>query len=267
MIVISHNFVLSANPRVDPDRPAVGYRNIVTPSTIVADTAEANYPASNLANPATDSEWRAADDSEQYLTITVSDPEDIDYVGIARHNFGSAEIPVSIWEFVDGIWQELVEDVMPADDSPLLFRLVPQSRAQIRIRMKHGTAAPRAAVVYVGKLLDLQRRIYVGHTPLPDGRKLNVANGRSESGVFLGRIVLGEWRESTVSLSLLSPAWFRANMRPFLKAAAENPFFFAWRPESYPDEVGFGVLTNDPMPVPEAPSNKISLELIIRGVA
>lgn len=266
MIVISLNYVLSVIPEIDPDLPALGYRNVVTPSTIVADTQDVNFPASNLANPATNLEWRAADDSEQYLTVTISDPEDIDYVGIARHNFGSAEIAVSIEEFVGGDWQELVEDIMPADDSPLMFRFVPHSCAQIRIRMREGIAPPRAAVVYVGKLLDLERRIWVGHTPLPHARKLNLVSGISESGNFLGSILLGESRSTTVSLSLLSPEWRRANLEPFIKTRPA-PFFFAWRPQSYPREVGYCWITNDPMPVPVAPANLLSEDWSITGIA
>lgn len=266
MIVISQNYALSVVPEVDANLPAIGYRNVVTPSTIVADTQDVNYPASNLANPATNSEWRAADDSEQYLTITISDPEDIDYVGIARHNFGSAEIPVSIEEFADGGWQELVEDIMPGDDSPLMFRFEPHSCAQIRIRMQPGNEPPRAAVVYVGKLLDLERKIYAGHTPLPHARKINLATGISESGNYLGSIVLGEFRSTSVPFSLISPDWYRQMMEPFIKTRP-SPFFFAWRPQAYPHEVGYCWITNDPMPTPTGPSNLLSFDWSITGIA
>lgn len=267
MIVISSNYVLSVVPTVDPDLPAVGYRNVVTAAGISADTAETNYPATNLANPATHLEWRAADMTEQYITITSSEVDPIDYVGIAKHNFGTAEISPSIEGFIDGVWTELVEPVMPADDSPLMFRFVAQSLAQIRIKLPTGSAKARAAVVFVGKLLDLERKIYVGHTPFHYGRRSTVANGMSESGNFLGRIVLGEWRETTVPLSLISPAWYRANMDPFLKRWNEITFFFAWRPSTYPREVGYGWFTDDPKPAPAGPSNLIALDWALSGIA
>lgn len=267
MLVISTNYVLSpAAAAADPDLPAVGWHNVVVASGIVADTEEANYPASNLANPATHLEWRAADDTEQYLTVTTNYVEDIDYVGIAKHNFGTAEIVVSIEGFIDGVWEEIAEEVMPADDSPLIFRFAAQSLAQVRIRLQPGSSEARAAVVYVGKLLDLERKIYVGHTPMTDGRKSNVANGMSESGNFLGRIVLGEWRDTTVPLSLISPAWFRTYMRPFLAVAKEVPFFFAWRPHTYKNEVGYGWFTDDPKPAPVGPSNLIALDWALSGI-
>lgn len=267
MLVISTNYVLSpAAAAADPDVPAVGWHNVVVASGIVADTQEANYPASNLANPATHLEWRAADDSEQYLTVTTNEVDPIDYVGIAKHNFGTAEIVVSIEGLIDGDWEEIVEEVMLADDSPVIFRFAAQSLAQVRVRLQSGSDVPRAAVIYVGKLLDLERKIYVGHTPLPHGRKSTVANGMSESGNFLGRIVLGEWRETTVPLSLISPGWFRTNMVPFLAVAKEIPFFFAWRPHTYKNEVGYGWFTDDPKPAPVGPSNLIALDWALSGV-
>jgi hypothetical protein len=102
--------------------------------------------------------------------------------------------------------------------------------------------------------------------PLPDARRVSVANNRSESGNFLGRIVLGEWRESRVPLSLITPEWFRANMRPFLKHAAELPFFFAWRPGTYPAESGYAWFTGDPDPAPAGPSNLIAVVWTMGGI-
>ena len=270
MLVISTSYVLSpAAAAKDPDVPVVGWHNIVTPGGVSADTAEAGYPASNLANPATHSqaEWRATDASAQNITITLSDIDPVDYVGIARHNFGSAEIAVSIEGYIDGVWTEIVEQMMPSDDSPLMFRFAAQSLAQIRIVLAAGLTPPRAAVVFVGKLLDLERKIYVGHTPLSHGRKSTVANGMSESGNFLGRIVLGEWRESIVPLSLISPGWYRENMEPFIRRWNEITFFFAWRPASYPREVGYAWFTDDPKPAPESPSNLLALQWALGGIA
>lgn len=267
MIVISSAYVLSVVPAVDPDLPAIGYRNVITPGGIVADSQLANYPASNLANPLTHVEWRSATAAEQYLTFSLGEVGEIDYVGIARHNFGTAAIAVSVEALIEGVWTEIVEPILLDDDAPLMMRFLPQSIASLRIRMPHGTAAPRAAVVYVGRLLDLARKVWVGHTPIPHGLKTNVANNMSDSGNFLGRIVLGESRESTVPLSLIDPDWHREYLVPFLKAAQTRPFFFAWRPGTYPREVGFCWFTNDPRPAPAGPSNLVALEWALGGIA
>ncbi|TGN89425.1 hypothetical protein EOW77_0003615 [Bradyrhizobium yuanmingense] len=267
-LVISQNFVLTDSTPEFPvtlDHPVIGWHSVVTSAGIVADNEDPDFPASNLANPATHEEWRSDDDGTQYLTVTTGYVDDIDYVGIARHNFGSEQIPIRI---DDGAGNVLVEEVMLPDDSPALFRFTAQSLATVKIRMDAGTGKlPRAAVVYVGKLLVLERKIYVGHTPLTQARKVNVQNGRSERGNFLGRIVLGAWRETTIPLSLLSPAWYREHGGDeFLAVAAETPFFFGWRPQSYPYEIGYCWLVDDPMPVPVGPSNRIAFDLKVSGV-
>lgn len=249
------------------DHPVIGWHNVVTASTIVASAESANFPASNLANPATHLEWRGTDTSEQYLTITTNEVDPIDYIAVARHNWSTAEIPVSVEGFIGGVWTEICDEVMLPDDGPALFRSELQSLSQLRFRLQEGSAIPRAAVVYAGKLLVIQRKVYVGHTPLPQARKRSIVNGRSESGNFLGRIVLGESRETTVPLSLLDPAWYRATMDPFMAAAGEDPFFFAWRSQSYPREVGFCWLTDDPMPAPVGPSNLLAFDLKLGGIA
>lgn len=269
-IVISTALVLADSADgLSLDHPVIGWHTVVTSTTIAADTEDANYPASNMANPATHLEWRAGDTTEQYITVTTNYVDDIDYVAIAKHNLSSGEIPVSVGYFDTSsppVWVELVDEVMLSDDGPAIFRFTAQSQATVKIKLGAGTDPARIAVVYVGKLLVLERKIYVGHTPLPHARKFSIANGRSESGNYLGRIVLGEWRESSIPLSLISPAWYRSNMDPFLAVADETPFFFGWRPETYPRECGYGWLIEDPMPTPTGPSNLIAFDLKVGGV-
>lgn len=270
-IVISSALVLAeVADSLSLNHPVIGWHNLVTSSSIVADNEEVNYPASNLANPATNLEWRSDVSTEQYITVTTNYIDDIDYVGIAGHNFSSGEIPISVGYFDTSsppVWVELVEEVMLPDDGPVILRFTAQSKAIVKIKLGAGSENPRAAVVYLGKLLVIERKLYVGHTPLPDGIKSSVVNGRSESGKFLGRIELGEWRESTIPLSLISPGWFRTYMRPFLRDGRNLPFFFAWRPEDYPFETGFAVLMEDPVPVPTGPSNLIAFDMKVSGVA
>ncbi len=248
------------------DHPVIGWHNVVTAATIVADEEDDNHPASELANPATHLYWQGTSTAAQEITITTNEVDGIDYVGLAGHNFGTAEIALSLG-YYDGVtWVELVEEFMPADDGPLLLRFVLQSRATVVISLASGSAIPRAATAYCGKLLVIERQIYAGHVALPDGLKTSFVNGMSETGNFMGRIELGAWNESVIPLSLLSPAWFRSNMRPFLQRTDRAPFFFGWRPQTYPREIGYCWLIEDPVPAPVAPSNLIALEMKVRGL-
>jgi hypothetical protein len=279
-VIVSSDLVVS--PGVDginADNPLIGYQSLVTTGNLTATTADPAFPASNLANPSTVLKWKADPGSpvaDEYLTVTTGTADDIDYVGIAGHNFGSGQMPVSI-EYLDEAaspptWEELIGETLLPDDGPALFRFTPQPIGQIRVRIQPSLAvvpvAPAvAAVLYVGKLLVVQRRIFVGHTPIPYGRRLNVANHRSIAGAFLGRIVLSETTETSVDLPNLTPAWYRSYFEPFLVAAKEIPFFFAWRPGAYPREIGFAWLTGDPQPANQLPNGLMQVSFDMAGIA
>lgn len=98
-LVISENLVLE-DTSIPAGTPLIGWRNIITPTNIVADTEDVDHPDNNLANPATHLEWKASNfsppSSEQFITITTGTADNLDYVGIARHNLGTLQIPVGI---------------------------------------------------------------------------------------------------------------------------------------------------------------------------
>ena len=276
-VVISNSLtlgdVVSGGGTINGNNPIIGYRNLVTTANLSSTTQDPNYPTTNLGNPSTSLKWvgNASPPADEYVTVAVNTAEEIDYVGIARHNFGTAQITVSVEGLVDAealpeVWDEIVEETIPANDQPLILRFAPAAYASIRIRLQPGTAAPTAAVVNVGKLLVLQRRIYVGHTPINYGRSSKVVNAKSENGGFLGRIVLNEAVTTSVELQNLTPDWYRTYFDPFVTAAREKPFFWAWRPRDYPAECGFAWLTNDPTPNNQRPNGMMQVSFEMGGI-
>src|SRR5688572_18129374 len=276
-VVIQSGIVIgSGDHDFDADTPVIGYENRVTTENVTATTEDPLFPVTNIANVSTALKWKSgagSPSSEEYITVILDTEENVDYLGIAGHNFGvgSAGAPVSVEGQSEdgGAWTELVGEQLLANDGPVIFRFTEQSLYAIRLRIQENENAvtPHLAVMYVGKLLLLQRRIYVGHTPVTYGRKLQVVSHRSISGAFLGRIITGQMRQTSVSLSNLTPGWYREYMDPFLLDAQENPFFFAWRPGDYPAEVGFCWLTDDPMPVNQRSNGMMQVNLNMEGVA
>lgn len=275
MIVLSNNLVLSATETTNVNNPVIGYRNIVTPSNVTSSTAATGFPASNLGNPATHLKWQGGvNTGDEYITITTNTLDDIDYIAVAKHNFGSGQNPLSVDLNVAGDspdvgFVEVVQETMLSDDSPVLFRFTAQPGTQIRLRIQPGILVPEAAVVYVGKLLEMERsiKIDVDHTPINMGRVSKVVNGKSTSGNFLGRIMLGEFRESTADFDHITPDWYRSDFDPFVVASQEDPFFFAWNPTEYPLEVGYVWCVSDPMPDVHPVTRRIAVQLKMQGVA
>lgn len=267
MIVVSSSLVLSESD-VTPDHPIVGYRNRVDVDNIAATASDANYPVSNLANPATHLRWQGTGTGTQYLTHTTGGADPYDFVGIAKHNFGFAAWTVSIEGDDGGGYDEIVSPVIPGDDAPLLFRFTPGSFTGLRIKLAGGTAVPRAAVVFFGKLLVLPRKIWQDHTPINFGRRQKVISGRSESGHYLGSVATGAWNEGRIKTSLLDPADYRDDIDAWLKAAVfdRQTFFFGWRPQSYPNEVGYCWATNDVQPKNASGHGLMEFDMQIAGV-
>ena len=280
-VVISSGAVLTPGvDGLDNNSPLVGYHNVVTESNVTATTEDPDFPAANLANPSTHLRWRSGAGSpstEEYITVDLAgeDSPDIDYVAIARHNFGSSQAVISVEgateEGSPESWVELVSERLLPDDGPALFKFTKQSLFGLRLRIQESQAAtpatPYLGVIYVGALLYLQRRIYVGHTPQKYGRKIQVANQMSWDGEFLGRIVLSRRTATTVEVKNLTPDWYRSYMDPFIAAAQEKPFFFAWRPGDYPYEVGYAWVVNDPQPSNQLPNGMMQISLDVEGIA
>jgi Concanavalin A-like lectin/glucanases superfamily len=159
---------------------------------------------------------------------------------------------------------------MITDNKPILFRWTPGvPMGFINLRIRPETAAPEIAVVYAGELLVLERSITIGrgHVPITYGRRTNIVNGMSETGNFLGRIVLCEYRESKAEFEWFTPAFYRSDIDAFLDFAQEAPFFWVWNPEEYPEEVGYVWLTNNAEPETDPVTRRIALTLEMRGIA
>lgn len=278
-VVISDSLVLGSASGVNANNPIIGYHNLVMAGSISATTEDTDFPAINLANVSTNLRWKGILGSpsfnDEYITIILDTPNDIDYVGIARHNFGTGLIAVSIEGLAEeddspAEWFELTSDVLLPNDTPAIFRFTPQSLYAIRIRLQASQAAvpvaPEAAVVYVGLLLVLERRIYVGHTPLPYGRRAKITNARSESGNFLGRVVLNEMVTNGIELNNLTPGWYRTYLDPFVIASKEIPFFFNWRPGTYPYESGYAWIVNDPAPTNQRSNGMMNIKFELNGI-
>lgn len=275
-VVLASSITFDASPLAlfGPDNPLIGWHNIATAATISASSENASFPADNLASPSTYKRWRSASTANgQTLTNTGLPANDVDYVAIAGHNFGSAAIPISLEGRTStgpDVWATIVPTFIPPDNAPLIFRFAPQAIDAVRILFGSGgtlSTFPEAAVLYVGRILILERKIWTDHTPITFGRIARIANGRSESGNFLGRIVLNEKNETKINVQHVTPAFYRSNIDPFIEASKEFPFFVAWRPNAYPNETGYAWMMNEPAVTHASPHGLMQLELQLQGLA
>jgi hypothetical protein len=273
MLVITTAIVLSAAETAYPaGTPRILWENIVTSSNIAADSEAVGYPASNLANPATHLEWRAAAAGDVEITITVGVVDNQSAVGIARHNFGSAAIAVEVGYYDEmAAWVSLAGPQIPADDEPLLFQWTAQSLSEIVIKLVEGDEAARAAVVYAGQMLIMPRGVDVDADFLVPrfARKTEYAAPLSESGNYLGRIVTSQYIDGVShTYSHLVSDFIREEIDPFIASVqAGDPFFYAMLADdgvSY--DVAYAWFTEDPKPLKSPVTGRYKLNFKMSGI-
>jgi len=265
-IHLSPNLVLTLEA-ISANAGKLCFKNIVNSSNITATSflvdGATSFPPSNMSNPATAFGWEAADTSDQTITITNDSSTEVDYIGIARHNLNQSGLEVTI-KF-DGIVVSPATSI--SDAQAQLFLFVGASPALIEIAITGATDPAKIAVVYVGKSLDLQRNIYVGHTPVTYGRDIQQMSGVSQSGEYLGEVRFNQTLSTSVSLLHLTPEWYRQNLDEFFGRVPRSPCFWAWRPGTYPAEVGYCWIEGNPRPVNQLANGMMSIDWNFRGIA
>ena len=259
--VIGRGLVLSKVTSLDNNAAIIGYHNLATVSTVTATSETIDNPITNISNPATAYRWQASSNADQVITIQ-TDGQEIDYVGIARHNLNQAGLSITVR--YDGV--TVASNVNVSDNQAILYLQTVAAPDVVTITISGATTAASIAVLYVGKSIRLERNIYVGHTPITYGRDRTTINGVSENGQYLGEIVVRQTNKTSVSLSNLTPDWYRNTLDPFFSLAPRVPCFWAWRPTTYAAEVGFCWVEGDPQMSNQLSNGMVSANWTFKGL-
>lgn len=151
--------------------------------------------------------------------------------------------------------------------APLIFRFT-STFDFINLQLASGSEAAQMAVIYAGILLVLERGVKadVGHIDIVHARRSNVLSGMSESGNFLGRVLVSEWRESAAEFAWFTPDWYRDNFESFVIGAMTDPFFWAWNPDEYPEETAFAWIIDDIQPETDPATRRMAATISMRAI-
>lgn len=263
---ISSSMVIGAFPDIFPLTHArIGYRNIVRTADVITSGTAAEASFLSLQNDFTNEAW-VADSLSSSITIDAGSAQTVDYIGIASHNLGSAGHVVNVeYSFNDEDYV-LVDEFVPTDDSAIMSLFNRISARYWRISISGGNTAAQIAILYFGEALAMQRPIYGGHNPVTLNRSITKREAVTESGQFVGNVVVRRGFETAYSWSNLSADWYRENFDPFAIHALSMPFFIAWRPQDYPGEVSFGMATDEPRPSNQGVRDLMSVSMNFRGL-
>jgi hypothetical protein len=275
MIYISNALYLS-NLAEYGKRPALGWHSIITRSNITATSATADRPVENLWTPDTSLAWEASGTGTIYINIDNTAAKSVDYLGIAKHNFGSGGIEYTLQSSLDNVaWSDVFAPKVVTTDRAIVHHFDSTDAPYLRLRMVAVTDAPIIAHMKLGELLILEQPMYVGHAPATlSPRAKRITNG-SESGQYLGQVITRRWYESECKQENADPAWVRSNLADFIDhvqigraddGTAQGTFFFAWRPADYPNELIYGWTDDDIKPTNQRPNGMMEYSFSIQGV-
>lgn len=236
-------------------KPRIGWQTYTLdlgPADVSATSAATGYPADAVLRPDTAERWKPTG-ADASITINLGATRTVSYVGIAAHTLGSTGTSVTV----------LGETISPADDEPILLLTTEQSVSSITLQLGGGPA--HVGVVYVGEVLEVQRPVYGGHNPGPINRDTTMKKSLSRGGQFLGQHIRRKGYSTGVSLENLGPDWYRDNMDPFAVHARRYPFFFAWRPTRYPEEVMYAWTPSDLQPSNTGTRDLMAVDFDLRG--
>lgn len=249
-VIISPNLVIPEDTQTPPfplSHARIGYKSILTENNVTASSQAAGFPASSLSNPLTYEQWRP-EDSTATVTVDYGETVDADYLGIGGgHNLSNVAATVQIEWSTDGNSWTLLKELKPGTNRPIMLLFDTITARYWRVTFIADSPV-QIGTMYIGEALAMERPIYGGVTPITMARQTEYANNQSETNQFLGRSVIREGVSFSLTWQHLTARWYRDNFEPFVIAARERPFFIAWRPSRFPEEISFCWTTDDIVP-------------------
>ena len=243
----------------------IGYDNFVPAATVTATSAEAVWPADSVQRENTFERWQPPSGNAS-ITIDNGTAKSADYIGIAVHTLGSSASTITVQYFDLTSGWTTIETVSPLENSAIMAIFAEVTARYFRVIVA-GSTAPQIGVIYLGVALAMQRAIYAGHSPITLARRTVKRPTKSEDGQFLGSSTIRYGLQTGFAWKHLKAQWYRDNFDPFVKSARSKPFFIAWRPSKFPNEIAYGWSTGDITPSNMGVLDYMDVSMSVEGYA
>lgn len=203
-----------------------------TATILSQSSAPTGYLADNAFNGTTYDRYKPTS-SPAEIVLDLLAAKDVDYIATLTKNVTSIQILRSS----DNITYTSIATLSSTDASNMiLFDNVTYRYYKIIFT---GTNI-EVINIKLGLSLEMQRAIYSGHSPLALSRIHAIRPNVSETGQFLGATVRRKGLKGQFSWNNLQATWYRNNFDVFAQSIPQaNPFFIAWRPQSFPNDCNY----------------------------
>jgi len=231
-----------------------------TGGTISATSTDSDYFVDGPSTSLTYEKWRPTGASASW-TQNGFPSQTVDCICIGAHTLGSAGSSVTVQTWSGSSWLTK-GTVSPADDSDLFFIFEPVTTTGIRVTI--GTSIAEIGVIKGGEALQMQRPLYGGHTPLALARQTIMRSNMSATGEFLGRTKQRTMFQTSFAWSHLTAGWVRSNWPTLQRGIETEPFFIAWRPETF-SEAALCYIEETPIPENQGMRDFMSVSMNVTG--
>ena len=223
------------------------------PATVSADVVGETYNSDAVLGANTYERYDPA--TAATITLDFGVNVDVSYLAIAAHSLSnpndSTVERIVIQYSDDNISFTTLYDGSPVsngpdDKSPLIFVFNEVSMRYMTFYTEK--AGFEVGVMYAGKILEIYRGIYSGHTPVTFNRNTVKNLNRSIKGQFLGTSIVRSGLSASYSFSNVPITWYEDNIEPLSLFARTKPFFIAWNPLEHPTQTAYGYAKGDIKP-------------------
>ena len=221
--------------------------------------------AQGIANSNTYERWRLTG-ANQSIIVSANSNKTINAICLGAHNLGAVNGTVTIATSASTSAAFINRaTVTPATNNAIMVLLTSDLVVR-RIRLTVNSASAEIGILYAGLALVMPRPIFGGHAPITLQNKVNYIDSASENGQWLGRTITRRGYATSYTWSFITDAWYRLNFSPFVESTNLYPFFIAWRPDLYPDEVAYAWRTDDVTPTNRGGATRyIDFDLSVLG--
>lgn len=238
----------------------IGYQTYTRDSVVSASTNATGSIVTAPANGFTYEHWSPSV-LPGWWKIDAGGPVTVNYCGIVG---GLAGIECTVQYSNDNsTWLDAGE-ITPQTNAPvmILFELI----AARYWRVLFDNEKPKINVIYFGEVLEMQRGLYGGHSPITLSRSTQIRPNVSNKGQWLGRSIIRNSLNTSFSWKNLTADWYRENFDLFVLSARRYPFFIAWRPHEYPEEIGYCWTQNDIIPSNTGVKDFMQVSVDVSGI-
>ena len=256
------NTIIPINPLAPPyplSHARILYDNLFNNAVVSLPTAQ------GIANSNTYERWRLTV-ANQSIIVSANSTQTINAICLGAHNLASVGATVTIATsastsaaFIDRA------NITPTTNNSIMVLLTSELTVR-RIRLTVNIATAEIGVLYAGLALVMQRPIFGGHAPVTLQNKVNYINSASENGQWLGRTINRRGYATSYKWQFITDEWYRLNFEPFVEKTNLYPFFIAWRPDLYANEVAYCWRTDDVSPTNRGGATRyIDFDLAVLG--